>query len=159
MLNGDFKKITTQRIIRESPRLLLLVISPPPHPASTTFPFLPLPSNAPPPPPLPLAIHPSFDLLPALLCWSSNHNPSPWQMEDRKEKLLTSQPEPLLSAHQLLPASPPCLQNSYHYMHPTHPQHLWGHGILLGNGACISPYLDTLERTWKHNRWMLFITT
>lgn len=158
MLNGDFKKITTWRIIRESPRLLLLVISPPPHPASTTFPFLPLPSNAP-PPSLPLAIHPSFDLLPALLCWSSNHNPGPWQMEDRKEKLLTSQPEPLLSAHQLLPASPPCLQNSYHYMHPTHPQHLWGHGILLGNGACISPYLDTLERTWKHNRWMLFITT
>lgn len=111
------------------------------------------------PPSLPLAIHPSFDLLPALLCWSSNHNPGPWQMEDRKEKLLTSQPEPLLSAHQLLPVSPPCLQNSYHYMHPTHPQHLWGHGILLGNGACISPYLDTLERTWKHNRWMLFITT
>lgn len=68
------------------------------------------------PPPLhlhhPTSLHPSFDLLPALLCWSSNHNPSPWQMEDRREKLLTSQPEPVLSAHQLLPASPPCRQNS-----------------------------------------------
>lgn len=64
-----------------------------PHPSLSFPPFLP----------------PSFDLLPALLCWSSNHNPGPWQMEDRREKLLTSQPEPLLCAHQLLPASPPCI--------------------------------------------------
>ncbi|KAF6734457.1 hypothetical protein FQA47_010202 [Oryzias melastigma] len=61
-------------------------------------------------------------------------------MEDRREKLLTSQPEPLLSAHQLLPASPPCLQSSSSNTLP--PSHtpaliplLWGGGILLGNDA------------------------
>lgn len=116
--------------------------------------------QATPPPPSPSTpAHtpqpPSFDLVPALLCWSSNHNPGPWQMEDRSEKLLTSQPEPLLSAHQLLPASPPsppCLLPPPH----THHHLLWGQSILLGNGTRISPYLATLERTWKHNRWMFF---
>lgn len=130
---------------------LSLLFSPPlsttsPHPTHHLF-----------PPPLL-----SFHLLPALLCWSSNHNRGPWQMEDRREKLLTSQPEPVLSAHQLLPASPPCLQSSSSNTLP--PSHtpalihlLWGHSILLGNGAYISPYLATLKRTRKHNRWMFSI--
>lgn len=103
---------------------------------------------SPPPPPHLISPHPTpsslpFDLVPALLCWSSNHNPGPWQMEDRREKLLTSQPEPLLSAHQLLPASPPCLQNGFGSILPPPPTHpptqpppllrlLQGQRILLG---------------------------
>lgn len=100
---------------------------------------------------------PPFDLIPALLCWSSNHNPGPWQMEDRSEKLLTSQPEPLLSAHQLLPPSlPASLPTATSSLHPTHLL-LRGQSILLGNGTRISAYLATLERTWNHNRWMFFM--
>lgn len=96
------------------------------------------------------SLYPSFDLLPALLCWSSNHNPSPWQMEDRREKLLTSQPEPLLSAHQLLPASPPCRQNSSNCTLP--PSHTYPplSSISSGNTASSWGMVCILVHIWPH---------
>lgn len=119
--------------------LPLSLFSPPTNAPPSFHPRRPIPF-------LPSATPPSISALlcSALLCWSSNHNPGPWQMEYRSEKLLTSQPEPLHTNCCLpLPASR-AASAAYCHLHPPPPS--------ISSGDRVSSWgmVRVLVHIWPH---------